>query len=345
MNLLLAFWLAVAQDQRSLLAELETYDERITALEGQIASLEERARARQEDDEANRRALADVEKQLTTLREATATRLRTFYRLKRRGVARLLFDAESPFELRRRARYLLQILRADEARTRAFAASVEQRRAAAEKVEADNRVLDQLQADMKTQLTTLKEERASRASLVRDIREKPALAVRVVAERAEAAATLGASLRAREATAPVDAGGGDAGFRAARGRLPAPVEGRVVRGFGSYVDPASGATASNLGVDFAAGFGAPFRAVAGGIVTRAGYVRGYGQVVVLQHGSYTTLYAHANGLRVAQGQTVERGQVLGLVGNTGLAEDAEALLHFELRYNGTPQDPAGWLGG
>ena len=92
-----------------------------------------------------------------------------------------------------------------------------------------------------------------------------------------------------------------------------------------------------------AALGSPFRAVADGVVTRSGYVRGYGQVVMVQHGPYTTLYAHANGLRVAQGQAVRQGDVLGLVGNTGLAEDAEARLHFELRYNNTPQDPAPWL--
>ncbi|MFN7147007.1 MAG: M23 family metallopeptidase [Myxococcota bacterium] len=48
-------------------------------------------------------------------------------------------------------------------------------------------------------------------------------------------------------------------------------------------------------------------------------------------------------LAVAQGQAVKRGDVLGLVGNTGLAEDADARLHFEVRYNNTPQDPAEWL--
>lgn len=344
MILAAALWLALAQDTRALLVEIEGFDTRLAAIGAQVDSLEGRSVTLHAEEAAHRAELATADAKLAEMRAGTVQRVRAFYRLKRRGMARLLFDAQSPLELRRRIRYLLAILRADDARTRTFSSLVEGRRVAAEKVAADARVIDQLRADLTTQRDALQKEREARLALVRDVRTQPVLAGRLVQEKAQAAATLGASLRAVEATAPASTGGGDADFRAAKGRLPSPVEGRVARGYGAYTDPASGAAASNLGVDYVASFGAPFRAVADGVVTRAGYVRGYGQVVVVQHGSYTTLYAHANGLRVAQGQAVQRGDVLGLVGNTGLADDAEARLHFEIRYNGTPQDPAGWLG-
>lgn len=337
----LALLLLSAQDgPRRVLDELRTYDEQIASLEEQAAGLETRAAAVEVERAAAAAAVAEADAALAERRDETRRRLQTFYRLKRRGFARLLFDAEDPLDLRRRVRYLLHVLRADEASTRAYAERLAAQRAASETLESDARALAGLRTDLETRRAALETERQRRRQLVRSVQAQPELAAMVVQERAAAARDLSESI-AQEGFPATD--GGAAAFRSQKGRLPAPVAGRVVRGFGTYTDPTSGATAENLGIDYAATLGTPFRAVADGVVTRSAYVRGYGQVVIVQHGAYTTLYAHANGLRVAQGQAVRRGDVLGLVGNTGLPEDAEARLHFELRYNNTPQDPAPWL--
>lgn len=332
--IVLWFWMAVAQDQRRLLAEVETFDTQIAALDGQVTALRGKAEQVRAQEASHQGELAAAETALTARRAGEVQRVQTFYRLKRRGLARLLFDAESPVELRRRVRYLLAVIRSDEAENREFAEIVRTQRATQEKVAADRKVIEGLQTDLEKQIVDLETQRQSRVALLRDIRAKPEMARAVLRERAEVAEEVRSSLpTTNDATS----------FRDERGRLPAPVAGRVRRGYGSYTDPASGAPAQNLGLDYDAALGAPFRAVADGVIQRSGYVRGYGQVVVVQHGAYTTLYAHANGLRVAQGQQVRRGDVLGLVGNTGLTEDADACLHFEVRYNGTPQDPGEWL--
>lgn len=338
----LGLLLLMAQDRREVLADLESFDQQIATLSTQVDALETRTATLEAERQANAAALAEAEAAVAARRSATAGRLHTFYRLKRRGFARLLFDAEDPSELRRRVRYLVSVLRADEADTRAYTARLAEKKAAAARVEADAAALAGVQADLRTRLEALQAERARRRALVRDIQARPEVAAMLVQERGVAAAALSQSIAVTESTAPA-APGDAAAFRADKGRLPSPVAGSLARGFGPYTDPASGLPADNLGVDFDAPLGAPFRAVAAGVVTRSGYVRGYGQVVMVQHGPYTTLYAHANGLRVAQGQAVERGDVLGLVGNTGLGEDADARLHFEVRYNNTPQDPAEWL--
>ena len=69
----------------------------------------------------------------------------------------------------------------------------------------------------------------------------------------------------------------------------------------------------------------------------------YGQTVAIQHGTYKTVYAHLAGIRVRQGQRVSQGDVIGLVGNTGLTDGQGYVLTFEVRYNGTKQDPRQWL--
>ncbi|MFZ5475794.1 MAG: murein hydrolase activator EnvC family protein [Myxococcota bacterium] len=339
---MILLWLlsAIAQDQRRLLDEIRAFDEQIGTLESQVDALEQKATAVRAEAAGHRAALADAEGELAARRGETTSRIQTFYRLKRRGLARLLFDAESPAELRRRVRYLLAVIRADEKRTREFTEIVSTRKTAAEKLAADEKVVTDLQRELDGRIAALKGERDQRQGLLRDIRGTPQLAMAYVREKAAAVAEMDESIRQREATAPAPA---VQTFRELKGRLPAPVSGKVLHRFGAYTDPLSGQTVSNTGLDYATTFGAPVRAVADGTVTRAGYVRGFGQVVVVEHGSYQTLYAHFNGLRVATGQAVKRGDTLGSAGNTGLAEDAEARLHFEVRYNGTPQDPGEWL--
>jgi septal ring factor EnvC (AmiA/AmiB activator) len=84
-------------------------------------------------------------------------------------------------------------------------------------------------------------------------------------------------------------------------------------------------------------------AVYGGVVKIAEYMRQYGYTVAIEHGAYTTVYAHLNGLRVRVGQEICAGDQIGNVGDSGLTESSSEQLEFQIRYNNTPQDPALWL--
>ena len=135
-------------------------------------------------------------------------------------------------------------------------------------------------------------------------------------------------------------------FGGQRGALPSPVSGKLFRGFGPYHDPLTGEPLTNTGIDIAAPLGTPVRAVFGGVVRRSGYAKGFGQFVAVQHDdAHTTIYAHCNGLRAVEGQSVAAGEILATVGSTGLIEDDKPRLHFEVRYHGSPQDPTDWLVG
>ena len=98
-----------------------------------------------------------------------------------------------------------------------------------------------------------------------------------------------------------------------------------------------------MGIDIAVSFGAPIRAVASGKVKLAEFISGYGQTVAIEHGPYTTVYAHADKLLVRRGQQVRSGQEIARAGNSGLTSGADNMVTFEIRYNGSPQDPIPWL--
>lgn len=124
--------------------------------------------------------------------------------------------------------------------------------------------------------------------------------------------------------------------------LAAPVDGPVTSRFGMRAHPILGRVRAHNGVDLRAASGTPVRAAGPGVVTRAEYAGAYGNLVVVSHGERTeTRYAHLSGILVQEGAAVLRGGTLGTVGSTGLSTGPH--LHFEIRVDGSPVDPAPWL--
>jgi len=117
-----------------------------------------------------------------------------------------------------------------------------------------------------------------------------------------------------------------------------PVRGPITSPFGMRVDPITGRYQLHTGIDIGADQGTPIGASADGIVIYSGWYGGYGNVVIVDHGGgLSTLYAHCSVIYAANGQRVQRGQVIALVGMTGWATGPH--LHFEIRVNGVPVDP------
>ncbi len=124
-----------------------------------------------------------------------------------------------------------------------------------------------------------------------------------------------------------------------RAFLSSPVEfSRISSGFAMRFHPILQQWRAHLGTDFAATTGTPARTVGDGVVEFAGVQNGYGNVVFIKHGNNReTVYAHLSKILVQRGQNVSQGQTIGLVGATGWATGPH--LHFEVRVNGTQQDP------
>jgi murein DD-endopeptidase MepM/ murein hydrolase activator NlpD len=154
----------------------------------------------------------------------------------------------------------------------------------------------------------------------------------LAAQSAALAATIAAAQSA-QATAAGDAvsTSGSSG-----GQLGWPVAGPVTSGFGSRWGR------MHEGIDIAVGAGTPVHAAAAGMVVYAGWMSGYGNIVVLDHGNgLSTAYAHNSSLAVGQGATVGKGFVIALSGSTGHSTGPH--VHFEVRVNGAPVDPLAYL--
>ncbi|MBK5230970.1 MAG: M23 family metallopeptidase, partial [Thermoleophilia bacterium] len=127
--------------------------------------------------------------------------------------------------------------------------------------------------------------------------------------------------------------------------------GPIKHGTGRFIYPINGTFTSpfgyrwgrlHAGVDLAAPIGTPIHAADGGTVRYAGWMDGYGNYTCIQHtATISTCYGHQSAIGVSVGQAVRQGQVIGAVGNTGHSTGPH--LHFEVRINGAPVDPMGYL--
>ena len=154
-----------------------------------------------------------------------------------------------------------------------------------------------------------------------------------------ASAQLSAQLQAAQAPPGPGASGTAppaSGAPASAGGLIWPVSGPITSPFGMRWG------SLHPGLDIGAGMGTPIKAAAAGRVIVAAYSGGYGNLVVIDHGNgIATAYAHQSQIAVSVGQQVGQGQVIGYVGSTGFSTGPH--LHFEVRVNGTPVDPMGYL--
>ncbi|MBR0045141.1 MAG: peptidoglycan DD-metalloendopeptidase family protein [Synergistaceae bacterium] len=133
-------------------------------------------------------------------------------------------------------------------------------------------------------------------------------------------------------------------FKGSGTMLDWPVSGLVSSKFGNRVHPMFKTKSNHSGIDIAAPSGTPVKAAASGEVLYVGWMRGYGQVIILDHGrNITTVYAHLSSTRVSDGQVIRAGSVIGGVGKTGNATGYH--LHFEVRVNGKIQNPLSYLKG
>lgn len=186
-------------------------------------------------------------------------------------------------------------------------------------------VLERAMNDRDTADRAYNELMASSASITAMLQQR-------AAERAAAAA----------AAASQGGGGGGATWVQGTGQLAAPVVAPITSDFGWRIHPIYGTRRLHAGTDFGVDEGTPVHAADGGVVVEAGWVSGYGYTVIIDHGNgMSTLYAHNSDVAVSPGQTVSKGQVVSYSGNTGGSTGPH--LHFEVRINGEPTDPMGYL--
>jgi septal ring factor EnvC (AmiA/AmiB activator) len=338
--------------ETSLLAELEEIDRRLTEKHHEVTRLDGRIQRVQTEVQGLRGEISKLEASRGGQQEALARRLRTLYKIHAQGAALpLILTGEDPVTRAAVIRQLGSLAALDARVIREYRETSDSLADRKGREEARQQELATLRAEAQREQAEVDRDAGRRRSLLARVRDERAYHERMVGELTEASRRLEAFIRELQTKqrrlakippprAPGEAPG--AGFGNLRGRLPWPADGRIVSPFGPQVHPRFGTKTFRSGVDIEAPGGADVAAVYPGQVVYTGWFKGYGNLIILDHGlEYYTLYAHVADILVKEGDEVRQAQRIGTVGDTGSLSGPR--LYFEVRYQGKPQDPEQWL--
>jgi septal ring factor EnvC (AmiA/AmiB activator) len=322
-------------DVGSVLGEIESIGRAISRNEQTLDDL-----ASEAEIATSRASLADVELASARLRYDSAfavyrERLRALAGLPLGTLFVLFGESDSLADVLRATKLLRRIASHDHGVQARLAGEAAVLRAAVAKADEDKRALEQVIARVRAIRNALAAQRRARVDFIRTALASPDRRAAVQRELASARGSLATMLQRVQPTPSTK-------FTALRGKLPWPVVGSMTGHFGEAVHRELGTTTTRQGLAIHAVTGDPVQAVAPGRVVYAGWMRGYGQMVLLDHGEhYHTLVAHLDRVTVHAGEQVTAGAVLGHVGESGWQEGPG--LAFELRHASAAVDPAPWL--
>jgi len=330
----------------SVLESIQELDARL--MQSRLERQEIGRKLKQKDREVEEinATLASLRTRMGERRRSLLARLRVQYMEGRMGALKVLLASDSYADLHRRFQYLSAVSRREYDLLRDYQQDagrleqVEQQRAAARDA------MLSLKEDTEHKLGEIQEGKRRKNLFLAKITDEKESYDRMVAELERSAGRVDALLkelleqRAKAATAQIKQRGGKS--HTLLGQFLWPADGDVVAHFGRQKHPQFNTYVQRKGIDIRAPEGSGIRAVMGGTVAFADWLKGYGLVVILDHtNGFFSLYAHASALVVKSGDHVQAGQTIGTTGDTGMTNDNT--LYFELREGAEAVDPMLWL--
>jgi septal ring factor EnvC (AmiA/AmiB activator) len=296
-----------AEELRKLDAEMDALEKKVARQKGEIAHLGETVAA---------------------LNEQFESRVRAMYKLHRVGIIQVLFSAEDYSDALRRYKAFQLVSENDLQLLEAYQRGIEEREEKRKDLVEEKRSLEQKRHEVEDKKREIERAKRNKAALLAAVKKERLAYEKAITElqgREKALHTLIQKLTVKAAKLK------GAGFKALRGKLPLPVQGSIFSPKGR-----------EKGIGIRAPEGAKIQAICNGKVAYAGWFKGYGNLMIIDHGGgYHTVFAHAARLLKQVGEAVKMGDVVALVGSTGSMEGS--MLYFEIRHHGTAVNPTTWL--
>jgi septal ring factor EnvC (AmiA/AmiB activator) len=330
--------------ERELLDLLEGIDRNLDGLHQDVSKAERQARIASRELTRVGARLETLEADLGRTRRAMSSRAVALYKAGEVGPIRVLFSSVSLEGLLSKVWTLGRLLEYDADLVARFIRDRSDLEQVAIEAKATLERRDVARTRLRARSRLMRGESAEKRVLLAEVQGNRTTERALLNELETAGRALEETLRGFGGE-PIDAAGSSipSGFGQRRGALGAPVEGRIQQSFGRLVDAEYQTETFRNGVEFAAARGDMIRAVAPGKVRFTGWFRGYGKIVILDHGDeYFTVSGHLAEIHVELGDDIVEGDSLGTVGETGSLLGPS--LYFEVRAGGRPLDPADWLG-
>lgn len=301
--------------------------------------------------------IVKMEAYLKTRQDVLNRRVRAIYMHGQLNYLEVILGANSFSDFANRVELLKRVIRSDYN----LILEIQKQKAAIEakktQLEEDKRQLDALaaeaektrqeiakkKAEQQKVLDAAKSNKAAAAQMEQDLNAQLASVRNLIQQRLAAAEA--ARQAAQQQAASDDEGGGggsDDNYVQGTGAMGWPCSGPITSPFGYRTHPIFGTTIFHAGIDIGVDYGTPIHAADSGVVVYSGWISGYGNAVIIDHGGgISTLYGHNQSLAVSEGQSVSKGSVIAYAGSTGNSTGPHC--HFEVDVNGSPVNPMGYL--
>ena len=336
----------------SVSEQLRQIEEQLRQATAELGTIKEQRVAVENDITVNERQLAEAQKRLEGREFVFYKRVRDIYINGRLSYLDVVIGSKDFSDFANRLEVLKRIIDSDITLINEIKKERAEIEAHKQKLEADRTKLVELEKAALAKQAEIEQKKAERNVVLQKAQNDRATAMQAIEELNASSAQVSAMLKERQAAraaaaaaAAVQSSGGQGAsdnWVQGTGQLGWPVSGEITSPYGYRVHPIWGTTIYHSGIDIGVDEGTPVHAADGGVVVWSGWMGGYGYAVVIDHGNgLSTLYGHNSELAVDEGQSVAKGQVISYAGSTGNSTGPH--VHFEVRANGDPVDPMGYL--
>ena len=338
----------------SVSEQLKQIEEQLRQATAELGTIKDQRVAVENDITLNERQLAEAQKRLEGRESVFYKRVRDIYINGRLSYLDVVIGSKDFSDFANRLEVLKRIIDSDITLINEIKKERADIEAHKQKLEADRAKLVELEKSALAKQAEIEQKKAERNVVLQKAQNDRATAMQAIEELNASSAQVSAMLKERQAaraaaaaaaaTAAQSSGGQGASdnWVQGTGQLGWPVSGEITSPYGYRVHPIWGTTIYHSGIDIGVDEGTPVHAADGGVVVWSGWMGGYGYAVVIDHGNgLSTLYGHNSELAVDEGQSVAKGQVISYAGSTGNSTGPH--VHFEVRVNGDPVDPMGYL--
>ncbi len=331
--------------ERNTFEELLDLEEKLELIQRLIESMSAGEENTERELQVEAKNLKETRLKLNQHRESSLKRLREIYKHGRFVPSAMILEASSPVDLMNRIRFSQKIIEKDHKfsiEKERLTLHLEEKRLNLNETKSE---LSRLASRKSEEQEAYHKELKKREKLLKKIRSEKKLYAQAVGDLEESANQIPQimnQLTKERTLVNSQDPRSKIRFETSKGKLPWPIEGRVISTFGEQKHPRFHTKTEKSGIEIEAKPGARIVAVARGKVNYTSRLRGYGNLLILDHGDeYYTLYAHLSEILVSPGEEVERLQEIGVVGEGKLI--SSPCLHFEIRKGKQPQDPLEWL--
>jgi septal ring factor EnvC (AmiA/AmiB activator) len=293
-----------------------------------------------EEIEKTQQRIAALNQSMKAARDYAGKRLNALFRMQMMGRLEMAAAPLSLFDFVITQNGLKKIVASDFTLLDAQARNMQELNALEQDLNSQHKLKSDLQEQLAYEIKVRKREALKKAEILKEIRRRKRLALAAKESLEVSARALNQTISA--ITPQADSARVKTSFARQKGRLPYPVTGKIISKFGTKRKGDYNAFTFQSGIDIKAERGTPVKNVFSGEVMFAQWLKGYGNLMIINHGNnYYTLYAHVEELYKKKGEQVDTGEIIGTAGDTGSIKGP--CLHFEVRHHGKPVDPLKWL--